>query len=92
MQSKVESAAWDYMKDKFHLSETVFGAGDVIHGFEDGANWEANRPDSKSAKLWQTLTGLRNAIITDPILAMNIAPQVLSLVDQCLIENKPEIL
>lgn len=64
----------------------------MLECFEAGAKWEASRHNSKAESLWQVLNALKIVIQTDHILIQNIAPQVLSLVDQCLLENRPETL
>ncbi len=69
----------DFLK---HLDEAM-AAGIVL---------EATRHNSKAEVLWQNLTALRNIfeINVDETTEGNM--KILSLVDQCLIENKPETL
>ncbi len=69
-----------------HLDEAM-AAGIVL---------EATRHNSKAESLWQTLSAFRNMLIILPAPKEDAHLQQLSstiaLVDQCLIENKPEII
>ena len=56
-----------------------------------GMQLEANRHNSKCEHLWQTLNALRIAVLAISPTQTEYVP-FLNLVDQCLVENKPEIL
>lgn len=62
----------------------------------DGMEFEARRHNSKAESLWQTLAAFRNMLVLLPapkdeshLLQLS---STIALVDQCLIENKPEII
>lgn len=69
-----------------HLDEAVVA----------GMELEANRQNSKCENLGQTLLACRNFMLTQPAPYTTVAKKKLSnfisLVDQCLIENKPQTL
>ncbi len=66
----------DFLK---HLDEAM-AAGIVL---------EATRHNSKLENVWQNLQAFRDAVFREGQLTQHMY-KVLTLVDQCLIENKPE--
>lgn len=62
--------------------------------FEAGAKWEASRHNSKAENLWQSLNAFKIAVIKNMEGAIPDSKliEMLALVDQCLLENKPETL
>ncbi len=84
---QLQITAWSdaYMREK-NIHPTAF-LEHLDEAMAAGIVLEATRHNSRAENLWQGLTAFRNAV-----LKKQDTPQMWNLVDQCLIENKPEIL
>lgn len=90
METLLEIAAKDHALKRFREAVNVdnFNPLKVAADFVDGAKWQSGQHNLKMVHLWQTLGAFRNLVLKT--MPTPIDPEILSLVDQCLIENKPE--
>lgn len=89
LQMEILAVSNKYMRDHPELS--IHETKHINQAVIDGMEFEARRHNSKAETLYQTLQAFRDSVEREYVILPKMT-KLLSLVDQCLIENKPEII
>lgn len=90
LQMDILAVSNKYMRDHPELS--IHETKHIDQAVIDGMEFEARRHNSRAEVLWQTLQAFRDAVEREYCPHEDRMTKVLGLVDQCLKENKPEII